>query len=239
MIPKTIHYCWLGEEPMSELNHKCINSWKKFLPDYHFILWDLNRFDSNSHPWVRETIRHKKYAFASDYIRLYALYHHGGIYLDADVELLKPLDELLRLPYFIGKEKSQFGFEAALIGAHKGTTWLKDCMEKFDNRRFYRGWGRYDQTVLPEIIQQVVSSNYQLKSISSIKEFEYQPKYFNRFPSSFFSPKSWATKEIEVTTESFSIHHFDNSWKRNLPLMELIRIKSSKFLRKSGLRNLF
>lgn len=209
------------------------------MKDYEFIFWDTKRFNISSHPWVEETYSHKKYAFAADYIRLYALYHHGGIYLDTDVEVLKPYDDLLELPYFIGEEKSKFGFEAASFGAEKGSFWVKKCMEKFDNRKFYLGWGKYDQTVLPEIIRQVVEELYRINPISSISEFQDDPKVFCRFPASFFSPKTWATKELEVLPETYSIHHFDNSWKKNISFLESCRIKASKFLQRFGLRKLF
>ncbi len=233
MIPKIIHYCWLSGKPLLEFNQHCINSWKKQLKGYEFVLWDLERFKISSHPWVNETYNHKKFAFTADYIRLYAIYHYGGIYLDTDVEVLKAYDDLLHLPYFICEEKSKFGYEAATFGAEKGTFWLKLCMEKFDKRKFYLGNGKYDQTVLPEVIRQVVDDNFKLESIESIEKFKNDPGKFYRFPAAYFSPKKWSTQELEILPETFSIHHFDNSWKRNLPLKEFIRTKISKFIQKS------
>ena len=103
-MPKIIHYCWLSGEPYPELVQRCMQSWKEKLPDYEFMLWDMNRFDIHSVPWVEQACAAKKWAFAADYIRLYALYNYGGIYLDSDVEVLKSFDDLLELPYFFGRE---------------------------------------------------------------------------------------------------------------------------------------
>ena len=115
-IPKIIHYCWLSENPVPEDMLRYMATWKEHLSDYEFIKWDFNRFDINSSVWVKEAFENKKYAFAADYIRFYALYHMGGIYLDSDVEVLKSFDDLLDLPYFVGAEKAQTP-EAAVIGA--------------------------------------------------------------------------------------------------------------------------
>lgn len=103
MIPKIVHYCWLSEEPFPKIVKKCIETWHKILPDYDFMLWDLNRFPLDKCKWVKQAYQAKKYAFAADYIRLYALYHYGGIYLDTDVQVLKSYNDLLDLPYFIGQ----------------------------------------------------------------------------------------------------------------------------------------
>lgn len=100
MIPKKIHYCWLSDDPMPEKLLKCVESWKKYLPDYELVKWDLKKFPLSKNPWVREAFENKKYAFAADYIRLYALATEGGIYLDSDVEVLKSFDDLLKYPYF-------------------------------------------------------------------------------------------------------------------------------------------
>ena len=106
MIPKIIHLCWLSGDPYPPKIAKCLKTWEKFLPDYEVVLWDTQRFDLNSSLWVKQAFEKKKYAFAADYIRFYALFHIGGIYLDSDVEVLKSFDDLLDLPYFIGAEKS-------------------------------------------------------------------------------------------------------------------------------------
>ena len=115
MIPKKIHYCWLSNDVMPEKLQRCIESWKINLPDYEIIKWDLTKFPLEKNIWVRQAYERKKYAFAADYIRIYALVTEGGIYLDSDVEVLKPFDDLLHLPFFICKENSPQGIEAATI----------------------------------------------------------------------------------------------------------------------------
>ena len=130
MIPKIIHLCWLSGDPYPPKIAKCLETWKKHLSDYEVILWDTNRFDLNSSIWVRQAFEKKKYAFAADYIRFYALYHFGGIYLDSDVEVLRSFNDLLDLPYFMGVEKAQTP-EAAIIGAEKGCDWIKMCLDYY------------------------------------------------------------------------------------------------------------
>lgn len=135
MIPKIIHLCWLSGDAYPPLIQKCINSWKTVLPDYEIWLWDGKRFDINSSIWVKEAFSVKKYAFAADYIRCYALYHFGGIYLDSDVEVIKSFDDLLHLPYFVGKEQAG-GFEAATMGFEKGHPFFKHMLDYYDGRHF-------------------------------------------------------------------------------------------------------
>ena len=105
-IPKVIHYCWFGGNPLPELVQNCINSWKKYCPDYEIIQWDESNFDISSNQYVAEAYAARKWAFVSDYVRLYALYHNGGIYLDTDVEVLKPLDCFLNEEAFTGTGRS-------------------------------------------------------------------------------------------------------------------------------------
>ena len=131
MIPKLIHYCWLSGDPIPENLQKCMNSWKKYLPDYEFILWDRNRFDINSTLWTKQAFEAKKYAFAADYIRLYAVYTYGGIYMDMDVEVLKSFNALLSSPYILGLETDN-GIEAGIFGAEKQTPFLKDCLNYYN-----------------------------------------------------------------------------------------------------------
>ena len=107
MIPKVIHYCWLSGDPIPEKLQRCMDSWKKFLPDYEFVLWDLERFDIKTSQWVKEAFEARKYAFAADYIRLYAVYNYGGIYMDMDVEVVRPFDDLLASPYILGLESEK------------------------------------------------------------------------------------------------------------------------------------
>ena len=106
MIPKIIHLCWLSNENYPTKIKQCIKSWEKYLPEYKIMLWDTKRFNLEESIWVKQAFEKKKYAFAADYIRFYALYNYGGIYLDSDVEILKSFDNLLQYPYFMGAEKA-------------------------------------------------------------------------------------------------------------------------------------
>ena len=154
-IPKIIHYCWLSGEPYPELVQRCMQSWREKLPDYEFILWDMSRFDNHSVPWVEQACNVKKWAFAADYIRLYALYNYGGIYLDSDVEVLRPFDDLLDRPYFFGREhtpdriENQDSIEAATMGAEKELPFLKKVMGFYEDHEFINADGNLDTTTLP------------------------------------------------------------------------------------------
>ena len=160
MIPKIIHYCWLSGDPYPPEIQRCLETWKEHFPGYEVWLWDTRRFDVNSTIWTKQAFEAKKYAFAADYIRLYALYNYGGIYLDSDVIVYKSFDELLRLPYFIGHDQIG-GFEAAVIGAEKGCRWIKDVLDYYEGRQFVKNDGSLDIESLPVIFHhQLVEKTY-------------------------------------------------------------------------------
>lgn len=200
-IPKIIHYCWLSSDPYPELVQRCMQSWKEKLPDYEFMLWDMNRFDIQSVPWVEQACKVKKWAFAADYIRLYALYNYGGIYLDSDVEVLKPFDNLLDREYFFGREhtpdriENQNSIEAATFGAEKGLSFLKNVMAFYETHDFCDKNGFLDTTTLPTIMARVLRDNP-----------------LEIFPMDYFSPKNTRTLALETTKNTYSIHHFNGSW---------------------------
>lgn len=136
MIPKIIHYCWFSGEKYPPQIKRCIQSWKQQLPGYEFILWDGNRFDFNSVPFVKKCIEMRKWAFAADYIRLYAVYTQGGIYLDSDVMVLRPFDGILDCNAFWGidaNDGQHYAFpEAAIFGSVKGLEPLRDMMSYYE-----------------------------------------------------------------------------------------------------------
>lgn len=195
MIPKIIHYCWLSEEPYPKLINDCIESWNKYLPDYEFVLWNTKRIDMNSNLWLKQSYENKKYAFAADYIRFYALYHYGGIYLDADVEILRSFNDLLNKKEFIGEEASG-DIEAAVIGAEKGLPWVKQCLDYYENRVFIKHDGTMDIKPLPLMVGKV------LRNYPCIQIFPYQ----------FFSPKNYNIQKIDISPQTYCVHHFDGKW---------------------------
>lgn len=212
MIPKKIHYCWLSNDPYPDKITKCINSWKKNLPDYEIVKWDLKRFPLEKSNWVRQAYEKKQYAFAADYIRLYALATEGGIYLDSDVEVLKSFNDLLELPYFICKENSPQGIEAATIGAERGCEWLRKCLDYYKNKNFINERGEQNNRVLPSIIKEVLTSNYILKEVNLPTDIVRDKKAVFMLPSDYFSPKNYVSKKLGITSNTYSIHHFAGTW---------------------------
>lgn len=212
MIPKIIHYCWLSNDPLPPQLQYCIDSWKKYMPDYKIIKWDLERFPLEKSIWVKQAFEMKRYAFAADYIRLYALATEGGIYLDSDVEVLKSFDNLLNLPYFICKENSPQGLEAATIGAEKGTPWICKCLESYHGKHFIEKDGSFNTTVLPSILKKCIVDNYSMQLINTPSEFIVNPNVVCVLPSDYFSPKNYVTKKIKITKNTYSIHHFAGTW---------------------------
>lgn len=212
MIPKIIHYCWLSSDPYPSNIQKCMDSWKKYLPDYEFVHWNFERFPRGKSKWVDDAFDNKKYAFAADYIRLYALYNYGGIYLDTDVEVLKPFDELLALPYFIGMEQSEAGIEAATLGCEKGNNLIGNVLATIEGQDFIKSDGSFELTTLPVRFRTVIDGKYRINWINNIQEFNNDISLINVLPYDFFSPKSLKTLEILKSRNTYSIHHFAASW---------------------------
>ena len=215
MIPKKIHLCWLSGDDYPAKIDKCIKSWKKHLPDYEIVLWNTNKFDLNKSVWVREAFEKKKYAFAADYIRFYALYHEGGIYLDSDVEVLKSFDNLLDLPYFVGAEKAGTP-EAAIMGAEKGCDWIKQCLDYYEGRSFIKSDGSLDIRKLPEIMVEQIEKIkpvqvLSLKESENIRKMNFDQKVLV-MNDAYFSPKVFDSRQVEITPYTYAIHHYQNSW---------------------------
>lgn len=163
MIPKIIHFCWFSDDDYPKLVKRCIKSWSRRLPDYKIRLWDSTSFDFNSVPFVKEAIEAKKWAFAADYIRLYALYKEGGIYLDSDVEVLKDFNKYLYCKMFVGTEpyiidnNIFYDVEAAVIGAEKGHPFLKECIDEYNNTHF---GGKEQETICHLIARHLEKYGY-------------------------------------------------------------------------------
>ena len=141
MVPKIIHYSWFSGEAYPQWISDCIDTWKKHLPEYEFILWDKERLREVDSDFVSEALSVKKWAFAADYVRLYAVYHYGGIWLDTDVEMFKSLNPLLDCEMFIGKEswvndKGQVYLTSHCFGAVEGHPFVKECLDYYTNRHF-------------------------------------------------------------------------------------------------------
>lgn len=223
MIPKKIHFCWLSGEEYPPLIQYCINTWMRVLPDYEIVLWDTKRFDINSVAWVKEAFEAKKYAFAADYIRFYALYTEGGIYLDSDVEVLKTFTPLLDCKSFIGFEASTEMVEAAIVGSEPGMEWCKEILDFYINRHFSSEMD-VSNMLAPIITGNVIRSIYSDFPVTppnapiSLNKGE-----FMVYPAHFFSPikynieKNYSKTKVSsskycINPNTYCIHRFNASW---------------------------
>jgi len=204
MIPKIIHYCWLSDDPIPEKLQYCMNTWKEKLYDYEFFLWNFDRFDINSSLWVKQAFENKKYAYAADYIRLFAVYHYGGIYLDMDVEIIKSFNDLLNRDIMLGYEDDYKNIEAACFGAEKHHPFIKQCIEYYENRSFYKSNGELDTKLTLPTILMMIYKKYDSLKISK--------NSLSIYSSSYFSAKDYSTGITRITENTYSIHHFSGSW---------------------------
>ncbi len=207
MIPKRIHYCWFGRGSMPKLAQRCLESWHKHLSDYEFILWNENNFDINSNIYTCEAYKAKKYAFVTDFVRLYALYHYGGIYMDTDVEVLRNFDDLLKLTAFSGFE-SDTHVPTGIMASEQHGKWVEELLEYYDDLHFIKPDGTTDTTTNVMIISQIMeqggftldNTRRDYKGIATL------------FPTEYFCPKKLATGERLITVNTYCIHHFAGSW---------------------------
>ncbi|MHB1177143.1 MAG: glycosyltransferase family 32 protein [Daejeonella sp.] len=234
MIPKIIHYCWLSSDPIPLKLEEYIKSWKEQLWDYEFMLWNFDRFDMDKSVWVKEAFENKKYAFAADYIRLYAVYNYGGIYLDMDVEVLSSFDPFLHLSSMICYEKNGDHLEMAAFGVKKHSSWIKECLLYYDKRSFIKD-GSLDMKILPVVINERLALNFKLFPVNNLSEASQSgddPYAIRILPSEFFSPKDYWTGEITLTANTVCVHHFSGSW---LPSYLKIEARLCEYL---GVKNL-
>lgn len=235
MIPKTIHYCWLSGDPFPDLVKRCFASWKEKLADYEVVLWDINRVEkefqgfrvseetnytnynefhegfsvSNGNLWLRQSIGCGKYAFAADYIRLFALYHYGGIYLDTDVEIIGSFDPFLAHNVFIGFDADN-DLEPAIVGAIPGQFWIKKLLSYYDNRSFIKEDGKFDTRPLPTIFNDSANQLFNFKRNGKFQMMGDQSVFV--YPSDYFSPKNVYFDKIKRTKNTVAIHYFAGSW---------------------------
>lgn len=199
MIPKIIHYCWLSKDPLPNQFADHLKGWKEKMPDYEFVLWNFDRFDINSSVWVREAFEMKKYAFAADYIRLYALYKYGGIYMDLDVEVVKRFDDLLGRRAILGLESDNNAIEAGILGGEPKASWLFDSLDYYNGRRFIKPDGLFEDKPLPYILYNIIESKHPY-IMSDVLPFD------------FLTAKDLSTLKVVRTNNTYTIHHFAGSW---------------------------
>ena len=205
MIPKIIHYCWFGKNPMPKYVHKCIQSWKKFCPDFQIIRWDETNYDIEKNEFVRQAYSAKKWAFVSDYARIDILYNHGGIYLDTDVELLKSLNFLLTEEAYFGIQQDGCFVNTGLgFGSVQFHPILKKMLDEYNSLEF--NLSQFQNLACPYINTKILSevgfqSKNELQNLQTV----------TIYPAKYFDPIS--TNALNLLCEdSVSIHHYGGAW---------------------------
>lgn len=207
MIPKKIHYVWVGHAEKSPLIQKCIASWKRFCPDYEIIEWGNESLKKIDNQYVREAYSSQKWAFVSDYLRLYALYHEGGFYFDSDLELTDKIDEFLSCKYLTGYEFTAQTLHplTALMGAEIHNPFVKELLDEYKDIHFIQDDGVMDQTTNVTRVECFMKSKYNL----SDKDFTDDPLEFEA--GHFVYPSYFFCLPVEGK-RNYSVHHFAGSW---------------------------
>lgn len=206
MIPKIIHYIWFGGNPLGEKELAYIESWKRFCPDYEIVRWDESNFDVTQNQYCYEAYKAKKWAFVSDYARLWILVNYGGIYMDTDVEVVKPLDSFLVHDAFSGFEKID-SIPTGIMASRAGFPLFDRLLHDYDDRTFIMDDGSFDETtnvvaITNACLECGFKPNNTFQTVDS----------FTLYPKDWFCPKNIDTGVIEMTSNTHTIHHFRGSW---------------------------
>ena len=232
MIPKIIHYCWFGGGPMPELAFRCMESWKEMLPGYEIRRWDENSFDCNICDYVKEAYGRKKWAFVSDYARFYVLEKYGGLYFDTDLELIRPIDDIVNSGSFIatesryyprrdsllwGGKKGSNGMGNALnpglgIGAMPHDPMIKEILDNYNKDHFVRRDGTLNDATIVDRVSKIFAKKGFDPFSSRIQNIE----GFNIYPSNYFGGINNETRKQEITKDTRAIHHYKASWATGL-----------------------
>jgi len=206
-IPKIIHYCWFGRGAKPPKIAACMKSWPKILKDYTIMEWNEETFDLASVRYAKEAYDKGMYAFVSDYVRLHALYKHGGIYLDTDVEMLKPLDLFLHHEAFCGFEDDRH-VSTGLMAARPGHPWIKELLELYAPREFVKPDGTLDLLTNTKLI----TGNVLTHGFAPNGRYQELDNGVTFYPRTYFSPYDYINGGNYITADSYAIHHFAKSW---------------------------
>ena len=218
-IPKIIHYCWFGGKPLPVLAQKCIASWRKYLPEYEIKEWNESNFDVNIIPYTAEAYQAKKYAFVSDYARFWILYRYGGLYFDTDVEVLRPMQEIIDRGPFMGCECEakegatpiSLGVAPGLgLGVNPGLGLYKELLDLYAPLHFLNADKTYNLTTVVEyttgvLVKHGLQNTDQIQFIAGV--------YI--YPKEYLCPKDFIGK-ITITENTYTIHHYAASWNTGL-----------------------
>ena len=232
MIPKKIHDCWFGGNPLNDMGKKCIESWKKYLPDYEIIEWNESNFDINCCDYVREAYEAKKWAFVSDYARFKILYENGGVYFDTDVELIKPIDDIIERGSFMGCECKYFdtltspaklGVNPGLgIAAPAGHEFYAQIIERYHTFHFLNENGTHNLKTIVQYTSELLTEH----GLKLTDDIQFVCGIYV-YPYDYFNPKDFDSGIIEKTANTRSIHHYVASW---APRASVYRGKIYQFL---------
>lgn len=223
-IPKKIHYCWFGRNPLPKSALKCIQSWKKYFPDYEIIQWNEDNYDVNKIKYIRDAYQAKKYAFVSDYARFDILYHEGGIYFDTDVEVIKSFDDILEKGPFMGyeidglfsSENERLNDTMKLggtvnpglgIAVNPGHSLYEEILNYYANQNFLNEDGTINQETVVTKITKILRE----KGMKNVKEIQ-KIGGITIYPKDYFNPMNNNTGVIDITENTHSIHWYSMSW---------------------------
>lgn len=211
-IPRVIHYCWFGKNPKDKSVQKCMRSWKKYCPGYEIVEWNESNFDVNEIPYTAQAYACGKWAFVSDYARLKVIYEHGGIYLDTDVELKKPLDSLLSCRGFLGFERMRDRYQINTglgFGAAGGHPLIGKMMESYYSLSFYTNDGKMDLLPCSERNTELLKA----EGLRTENEFQ-MIEGIQILPAEYLCPVDYFTGEVHKTKHTLAIHHYQATWKK-------------------------
>ena len=224
-IPKVIYYCWFGRGKIPPLSVKCIESWKKYCPDYEIVCINEDNFDISANQYAKEAYDAKKWAFVSDYARLKVLYDNGGIYLDTDVEIIKPIDELISERGYMGFDDNGTISTGLGFACEKGNGLIGALIKDYDSISFVLPDGSYDLTPCPERNTKVMQSmGFDIRNQNQIF------MGMQMLPEDYLCPVKYYTGKKKITKNTYSIHHFCASWisptsKRTLFVKRILGVK--------------